>query len=609
VRRDPWLWAALVAGGVLRTYRLDVASLWLDEAISARVATLFPGQVLGAAAADVHPPGYYLLLHAWVMPWTGWGAGPPTEWALRSLSAACGVLALPLVYRLALGSAGDRTTARWAVCLAAVSPFAVAASREARACALLGLLWLAQWAVWNRARRASGWRPTVALGLLLAAGLYVHYLTALWWLALALLPWLEEDRRARLPRDWWIATGIGAAAFVPWLPTFLDQAAGAPRSWIPFRHSPLLVLRTLGAFLRGGGTRSDELFLWSLPVAYLLLRGARRNGWGPCALATVPLAAAYGLSFRLNVFAPRYFLGAAAACCIGVAAGVRPSPRDRRAFPRRAAAVLVLAACVVGIAAGAATGGAREDWRALVQALESEAAPGAAVVFPFVAPFAPVRYYLRRDDLELLPGLVDPGGGGPTLEPNLADGLWGVPEVLFVDYLADLYDPGGEVLRTIRGAGFRSEEVLFDAPRLRLVRLRKAGGEIGSSASAVPPLQAGIPVSVAEAPDPADGVSDHLRDVSRHPEHRHPERRPQPPCRRERCDRPGEPPVRAEEQPCRGPGGTDRPGPRDDGPGGGHPGKPHEVRPVADRVPQRPEARLAVAAGVTVVLEEERGDA
>lgn len=474
MRRDPWLWAALVAGGLLRAYRLDAASLWLDEAISAGMAMLSPGRLLGAAAADVHPPGYYLLLHAWVMPWTG--AGPPTEWALRSLSAVCGVLALPLVYRLALGSTGDRTTARWAICLAAVSPFAVAAGREARGYALLGLLWVAQWVVWNRARRAPGWRPTVALGLLLAAALYVHYLTVLWWLALALLPWLEEGRRARLPRGWWIATAIGAAAFFPWLPIFLEQLAGAPRSWLPFRHSPLLVLRTLGTFLRGSGARSDELFLWSLPVAYLLLRGSRRAGWGPFTLATLPLAIAYGLSFRLNVFDPRYFVGPAVACWVGVAAGVRPSPRDGRALPRRAAAGLVLAACLLGLAAGAAAGGNREDWRALVAALESEAPRGAAVVFPFVEPFPPVRYYLRRDDLELLPGLMDPGGGHPVPDPALAAGLRSAPEVLLVDYLGDLYDPGGEVLRTIRGAGFRSEEVLFDAPRLRLVRLRRPGG-------------------------------------------------------------------------------------------------------------------------------------
>jgi len=48
--------------------------------------------VQAAAAADVHPPFYYVLLHYWI---TVFGT---SESAVRLLSALFGVLAIPMIY-------------------------------------------------------------------------------------------------------------------------------------------------------------------------------------------------------------------------------------------------------------------------------------------------------------------------------------------------------------------------------------------------------------------------------------------------------------------------------------------------------------------------------
>ena len=57
-------------------------SIWFDEAYSILVARHTPAEIVALAAADTHPPGYYLLLHGWGAI-AGW-----SEFALRSLSVA-----------------------------------------------------------------------------------------------------------------------------------------------------------------------------------------------------------------------------------------------------------------------------------------------------------------------------------------------------------------------------------------------------------------------------------------------------------------------------------------------------------------------------------------
>ena len=49
----------------LRFYRLDAQSFWNDEGNSARIAERTVDLILEGAAGDIHPPGYYLLLHCW----------------------------------------------------------------------------------------------------------------------------------------------------------------------------------------------------------------------------------------------------------------------------------------------------------------------------------------------------------------------------------------------------------------------------------------------------------------------------------------------------------------------------------------------------------------
>ena len=147
-RRIPYL--LIVLGGfALRLYRLGAESLWYDETVSAYLAAQSIPDLVAHTARDIHPPGYYLLLHLWAR------LAGDSEFALAFFSLIFGVLLIPLCYTLAGrlpwpgGKHGlGRDIALWSALLVAVSPYHLWYSQEVRMYTLgaaLGLvtLWCA----------------------------------------------------------------------------------------------------------------------------------------------------------------------------------------------------------------------------------------------------------------------------------------------------------------------------------------------------------------------------------------------------------------------------------------------------------------------------------
>ena len=90
---------AVVVGVVLRF--LPRSGLWLDEALSANIASLPLGDIPDALRRDGHPPLFYVLLHFWQSL-----GGDGDEW-LRAMSGVVSLLTLPVMY-LAGRRVGER---------------------------------------------------------------------------------------------------------------------------------------------------------------------------------------------------------------------------------------------------------------------------------------------------------------------------------------------------------------------------------------------------------------------------------------------------------------------------------------------------------------------
>jgi uncharacterized membrane protein len=154
----------------VRSYRLTVNPLWLDEIYGYQLGERGVLTILKNSFYDPHPPLYYLL--QWVL--SGFGT-IRTEWAWRWLPVLSGALTVPLVYLVAVAVAG-RYGALLSGLVLAFSPTHVYFSQEARGFAFVTFLAaLTSWLmlrIQREPRSVSAWTGyTIAT----IVGLYSSY--------------------------------------------------------------------------------------------------------------------------------------------------------------------------------------------------------------------------------------------------------------------------------------------------------------------------------------------------------------------------------------------------------------------------------------------------
>ncbi len=308
----------------LRFYRLDAQSLWNDEGTSVAVAQRDLVTIARDTASDIHPPLYYWLLSVWVRLF---GAG---ETAVRSLSAWLGVVLVALTYGLGQLLVGRRVGLAAAL-LAAISPFQVYYSQEARMYMLLAVLTAGAMLALVRVVRRGSWAAWGALVSLETCGLYTHYSFVFIVLVLNLVYalWLLLTRR-REPVTWrvvnWVLSQVAVVVlYLPWLPTAIQQVTTWPSPsqttallpalaetwrWLVFGPAietgvvivPLLVaavLALVGLMGLGVGWMDKSpphsgwsvglLALWlGLPVLFILALGLYREAYLKFLLVTTP---------------------------------------------------------------------------------------------------------------------------------------------------------------------------------------------------------------------------------------------------------------------------------------------------------------------------------
>ena len=209
----------LVLGAILRFVGLGAQCLWYDEAFTAWMVSLSWRDMLTATAGDVHPPLWYALTKLMITDLLG-----TSEWVLRLPAALLSVLALWLVWRLAVELGLGRRVVVATLWILAVSPFQIAYAQEARMYALLlvGVLVAALGLV-------EGWWPIYALGVTLV--MYSHNLGAIYWIVLVVLSigWFLIKVRKKsasvlsFPGFFFLSNATAAAFYLPWSFVALDQ--------------------------------------------------------------------------------------------------------------------------------------------------------------------------------------------------------------------------------------------------------------------------------------------------------------------------------------------------------------------------------------------------
>jgi 4-amino-4-deoxy-L-arabinose transferase-like glycosyltransferase len=401
----------------LRFYQLDAQSLWNDEGSSLALAQRDLVTIAGDAARDIHPPLYYWLLSGWVRLFG------TDETALRSLSALLGVVLVALTYAL-----GRLLAGRWvglaAAFLAAINPFQVTYSQEARMYMLLAVLtaaaMLALVRIVGGSRTALAW---IALVLLEVAGLYTHYsfLFIVLALNLAYLLWLVLTRRQApvLGRalNWVISQVAVVLLYLPWLPTAIRQATTWPTPAQSTAFFPAMA-DTWRWLVFGPTIETGEVVFALLVAALVAAVGlwalGKRDRWSAGLLA-LWLGLPVFLIFALGLYREAYLkflLVATPAVALLLACGLlaplphlsRLAQRGTRRTEYATRILRLLVALVILVPTLFALRNyytdpayARDDYRSIAVYIEAAGHPGDAVLLNAPGQQEVFGYYYRGD--------------------------------------------------------------------------------------------------------------------------------------------------------------------------------------------------------------------
>jgi hypothetical protein len=348
--------AIVVALGGAVTRFITTSSMWLDEALSVNIASLPLGDIGEALRHDGHPPLYYVLLHLWSQLF---GDG---DVEVRALSGIIAVVTLPIAW--AAGRRAGGPTLGWLTLLVAGAlPFATRYGSEARMYSLVMLLVFLGWLAVQRALEAPRLGRLLAVAVISGSLLLTHYwsiyllgatgvvLLVLWWRGDG------DERPARLRTA--LAVAAGGIFFLPWLPSFLEQARHTGTPWAePDRPTKVLSL----LFSDLGGVDNAERILFAMVLGLLLVLGlfgrARDDVTVELDLRTRPEArwelAVAGLTLLFAVgagylsssgFAPRYLAVVVPLIVLVAAWGLH---RIRGGIPLAVVVVGFLVVCAFG---------------------------------------------------------------------------------------------------------------------------------------------------------------------------------------------------------------------------------------------------------------------
>jgi mannosyltransferase len=423
-RLDGWPGLALLtlAALSLRFFHLGFRSIWLDEAYSLKLASASWGEILGGAAADIHPPLFHLLLGGWIRLFG------TSEVAARSLSVLLGALLVPALFRLAAAVTQNRRAAWWSAGLAACSPYFIELSRSARMGALLALTSaLALYFFWKFFEDGT-LRAGAGFVAAMLAALYTHYFGFLVYFALHLFLFMGIGKlgKTRPWRQRWMFLQLHVlVGYSFWLPVLWRHLhlggpgwRGTGAGWLEPLHACYGVLLGTACWslmdkalaLTALGLGAGTVLLGLAPRLEKFYTALTPRAWGFLAtvlLAPLGIVLLYSWN-RINVFDNRYLsmVGLMLLVALGLALASVPWRRAALASP------LFLLAFALPVAHQYFVYGYYDNWRAAAREIGSAARPGDRVALYPAWNETPLAYYLHgRLPLQGVPGTYDPLSG------------------------------------------------------------------------------------------------------------------------------------------------------------------------------------------------------
>jgi mannosyltransferase len=440
------IYLILLAGLLLRLISIN-QSLWLDEATTALVSKMSaPEMFSGFLKADFHPPLYYLLMKFWT-DFFGY-----SELALRLPSVIFGLGTVYLIYLIGTEVASKKV-GLFAALFLATSGLHVYYSQEARMYSMASFFVAAAFLSFVKILKRGGAGDFLMFSLLLPIAVFSDYMPFL------MIPvFFGLGMVFVTKRNWWkkflMSHIVLVAGMMWWLPHFLRQLSGgvsvessSPLWWELLGKTSLknLLLVPVKFTIGRVGIESDALYFvvaGTLALVYFIIMFKSevikskyfKTVW---MWLVLPVIIAVLIGLRLPVLSYFRLLFVLPAFCLILASGVL------RAEGRwKTISIIFVLLVNIGSTAVYLTNPKyhREDWRSLVNFVDSNKSAGSITIFPADSNMEAYRYYS--------PGAKVSGPNGVTREYS---------EIWLMRYLLDVFDPGDQTRLKIEKSGYRKD--------------------------------------------------------------------------------------------------------------------------------------------------------
>lgn len=458
----------LIMGLVLRLLFLN-QSFWLDEAISALAARDYSYNeiVFEFLKVDNHPPLFYVFLKFWGDTFGYF------DWVLRTMSVGIGTLLIYVTYKLVSSITGNKKLSLFSAFLTAASPLLIYYSQEVRMYILITMLVALQiWVFSALLKKQEFWKWTT-FAFLNCVLFFSDYVTVFFFPVLLLYPLIKKDFKLLFKVVLSFAP-LGLLFFL-WYPMFNAQL---------LKNSQIINSFPGWQNIVGGATFKNLAVIWMKFVLGRISFEPKLAYYGLVLLGSIPLLAGLYLSvkqikkylliwlwllvpvilgFSFSVIIPVFnyfrFIYVLPALLVLVLIGLF---NLKSKFLQKILIGSILLSNLIGLSIYYFDPSQqRENWRQVTDFIESHPRSGDLVVFEFLEPIAPYRWYTRQT-VEVI-GATDSYSADPLNTPaKLNPYLEGKTRVYHFDYLRDLTDPTKIVEQTLEKNGFIKGEVLND---------------------------------------------------------------------------------------------------------------------------------------------------
>jgi len=312
----------LLLGGVLlfEVANLGAVSLWHDEAFSGLLPQYNFKEMIHRIGLDVHPPLYYIFLKLWLFTFGN------TPFTLRLFSLLFGVITLLVTYIFANEVVKNKKIAFLSVVLMGLNLYQIQYNLEARMYTLGAFFIVLSSYALLKAERTNSIKWWGIYVFCTASALYTHYYTFFFVFAQAfylsfgflkklkfsLRLWLKNKKFQRCTISF-LSIGL---LFLPWLKTFLKQAAQVEKSyWIPKINIWSLPC-TFYKMISGRDINPNNhwyilivLTIFILASAiYFVLKIKKPAKWLVISLLFIPFLLAVLSSIKTSIYLDRYFI-------------------------------------------------------------------------------------------------------------------------------------------------------------------------------------------------------------------------------------------------------------------------------------------------------------